>query len=92
MKNKLARKSALFATLALALSASAAHAQTVIHVDDDASPGGDGLTWATAYIYLQDALAAAADLAHDLVVGQLGGGGEEGLGAGRGLGACWRAG
>ncbi len=28
----------------------------VIYVDDDASPGGDGLTWPTAYNYLQDAL------------------------------------
>ncbi len=28
----------------------------VIYVDDDAPPGGDGLTWPTAYKYLQDAL------------------------------------
>lgn len=29
-------------------------------VDDDAAPGGNGLTWATPYKHLQDALAAAA--------------------------------
>ncbi len=32
----------------------------VFHVDDDAGPGGDGLTWLTAYDDLQDALSAAA--------------------------------
>ncbi len=32
----------------------------VLFVDDDASPGGDGLEWATAYRFLQDALADAA--------------------------------
>jgi hypothetical protein len=34
-------------------------AADVIYVDDDASPGGDGLSWPTAYNYLQDALVAA---------------------------------
>ena len=33
--------------------------QTVIHVDDDAPVGGDGMSWATAYAHLQDALADA---------------------------------
>ncbi len=33
---------------------------TVIFVDDDAPLGGDGLTWNTAYRFIQDALAAAA--------------------------------
>ena len=33
----------------------------VIYVDKDAAPGGDGASWATAYKYLQDALAAAGD-------------------------------
>jgi hypothetical protein len=33
---------------------------TVIHVDDDALPGGDGLTWKTAFDDLTDALQAAA--------------------------------
>ncbi|MHC4429299.1 MAG: choice-of-anchor Q domain-containing protein, partial [Planctomycetota bacterium] len=32
---------------------------TVIYVDDDAPPGGDGLTWETAYRFLQDAIAAS---------------------------------
>ena len=32
----------------------------VIYVDDDAPPGGDGSSWATAYTFLQDALAEAA--------------------------------
>ena len=30
--------------------------QTIWHVDDDAPPDGDGLTWDTAFRYLQDAL------------------------------------
>lgn len=40
---------------------SAAHAQTVLHVDDDAPLGGDGLSWETPLRYLQDALALAAE-------------------------------
>jgi len=32
----------------------------VIHVDDDAPPGGDGSGWASAHRFLQDALAGAA--------------------------------
>jgi hypothetical protein len=43
--------------LALLVS-SAAQAGAVLHVDDDASLGGDGSSWASAYKYLQDALAA----------------------------------
>ncbi len=34
-------------------------AQSIIYVDDDAPPGGDGTSWGTAFNYLQDALAAA---------------------------------
>ena len=34
-------------------------AQTTWHVDDDADPNGDGLTWDSAFRFLQDALAAA---------------------------------
>ena len=41
--------------------AASVQAQTVWHVDDDASTNGDGLTWGTAYKYLQDALAASSD-------------------------------
>lgn len=36
-------------------------AQPVLYVDDDAPPGGNGASWATAYRYLQDALAAARE-------------------------------
>ncbi|MHC4090051.1 MAG: hypothetical protein ACYSVY_07185, partial [Planctomycetota bacterium] len=34
-------------------------AQSTWYVDDDAPPGGDGLTWSTAHDDLQDALWAA---------------------------------
>ncbi len=36
-------------------------APDIIYVDDDADPGGDGTSWATAYKYLQDALVVAND-------------------------------
>lgn len=39
--------------------ASAALAGTTLYVDADASAGGDGLSWSTAFKYLQDDLAAA---------------------------------
>jgi len=52
------RAPAVLAVLA-ALSADLAFAQTIWRVEDDAPPGGDGLSWATAYRDLQDALAAA---------------------------------
>jgi hypothetical protein len=32
---------------------------TIVYVDDDAKPGGDGSSWSTAFRYLQDALAVA---------------------------------
>jgi hypothetical protein len=47
------------ATAAL-LAAGQATGQTTLYVDDDAPSGGDGLTWSTAYTFLQDALADAA--------------------------------
>jgi len=51
----------MFVCLAVALGAiSTANAQPVRYVDDDASPGGTGLSWATAYNSLQAALADAA--------------------------------
>jgi hypothetical protein len=37
-----------------------AQAGGVLYVDDDAPPGGDGLSWATACRFLQDGLAVAA--------------------------------
>jgi hypothetical protein len=47
------------AVVSLMIIVASAPAQTVLHVDDDAPPGGDGLSWATAFHYLQDGLAAA---------------------------------
>ena len=44
---------------AIALCASTALG-SVVYVDDDAPPGGDGQSWATAYRFLQDGLADAA--------------------------------
>ena len=46
------------AAVALALSTSL-HGST-LHVDGQASPGGNGTSWETAFRFLQDALAAAA--------------------------------
>lgn len=47
-----------------------ASAQTIIYVDDDAPPGGDGLTWDTAFKYLQDALAAVGTNGTEVRVAQ----------------------
>jgi len=48
----------IVSVIALCLTAACActAAGTIIHVDDDAPPGGDGRSWATAYRSLQDAL------------------------------------
>lgn len=43
---------------AMMVFASAASAQSIRYVDDDAPAGGDGLAWATAYTFLHDALAS----------------------------------
>jgi hypothetical protein len=61
----------LAATAALTLQGNAL-GQTVIYVDDDAAPGGNGLAWATAYQYLQDAIqhAAAAGGPYEIRVAQ----------------------
>ncbi|MHC5023928.1 MAG: hypothetical protein ACYTGG_08445, partial [Planctomycetota bacterium] len=53
---RLAHAAAGLAAIAIA---AAAHGGTVLYVDDDAPPGGDGLRWSTAYSFLQDALAHA---------------------------------
>ena len=47
----------------------ASASQVVLRVDDDASPGGDGLSWATPYRDLQDALASAPANAEIRVAG-----------------------
>ncbi|MGD2108695.1 MAG: right-handed parallel beta-helix repeat-containing protein [Phycisphaerae bacterium] len=54
------RGSTVLCAVVASLAGASAHAQTIIHVDDDASVGGDGATWETAFKYLQDALATAA--------------------------------
>ena len=43
----------------LLVTGQAAYAGSVLYVDDDATPGGDGQSWETAYRFLQDALANA---------------------------------
>jgi predicted outer membrane repeat protein len=49
----------LVAAGGLVLAGAAASAQTIVYVDDDAPPGGDGLSWNTPYRFLQDALTDA---------------------------------
>lgn len=51
-------KAPWLAVLAAVLLAGA-EAQAQVFVDDDALPGGDGSSWATAHRFLQDALATA---------------------------------
>ena len=50
--------SGIVTTFALAL-ATHASASAIIYVDADASPGGDGMSWGTAFQFLQDALEIA---------------------------------
>jgi len=45
--------------VAVVLAVAGGACAKVIYVDDDAPPGGDGSSWATAYTFLQDALAEA---------------------------------
>jgi len=47
---------ALCGTCLAAAVASAAATESILYVDDDAPPGGDGLSWPTAYRHLQDAI------------------------------------
>ncbi|KPK77651.1 MAG: hypothetical protein AMJ79_02605, partial [Phycisphaerae bacterium SM23_30] len=46
-------------TLIFLLGISGSALGQIIYVDDDAAPGGNGQSWATAFKYLQDALDAA---------------------------------
>lgn len=55
------RTATLVAALLFGVCATAASAQSVLHVNASAAPGGDGITWQTAMASLQDALAAAED-------------------------------
>ncbi|MHC4427238.1 MAG: right-handed parallel beta-helix repeat-containing protein, partial [Planctomycetota bacterium] len=52
-------RSLILAGFAATLVSTAVHGGTVLYVDDDAPPPGDGLSWATAYPSLQEALAVA---------------------------------
>ncbi len=59
--------------VSLSWAAPAASAGTTLFVDDDAPAAGDGLTWETAYRFLQDALAFASEPANgvtEIRVGQ----------------------
>ena len=53
----------MFCGLAVAIAATcyASDGGIILYVDDDAPLGGDGLSWDTAYRFLQDALATASD-------------------------------
>ena len=51
------------------LSVSTAGTDT-IYVDDNADPGGDGLSWDTGYMFLQDALAASGGAFTEIHVAQ----------------------
>ena len=48
------------AAMVMLLAGTATASAVVRYVDDDATAGGDGLSWATAHKYLQDALTATS--------------------------------
>lgn len=50
----------LAAAIAIGLCSAQGQAQSIRYVDDDAPPGGNGMSWATAFRSLQDALDAAS--------------------------------
>ena len=54
------RSACLELTLIVLVMVGTTHGGSVIHVDDDAPPGGDGTSWDVAYRFLQDALTDAA--------------------------------
>ena len=58
-RSRISRALRVAATLCVFLLVGAVQAQTTWHVDDDAAPGGDGTTWATAFTDLQFALTEA---------------------------------
>ena len=55
------RKRTRFSTLVFCMTffVPVATAQTIVHVDDDAPPSGNGADWETAYKFLQDGLIGA---------------------------------
>jgi len=50
----------LIAFVAILLCVTPAYCGSVLYVDDDASVGGDGQSWDTAFRFLQDALSIAS--------------------------------
>jgi hypothetical protein len=60
------KQSAIICIIALGLCTAAPG--KIIYVDDDAPPGGDGTSWASAYRFVQDALADANDSAKPVEV------------------------
>lgn len=60
MRSNQSGTTASWLVLACLLVTSPVFGQSVRYVDDDAPAGGDAVSWATAYKYLQDALSAAA--------------------------------
>ena len=46
-------------SVVFALAAATSAAQSTWYVDDDATSGGDGTSWSSAFEFLQDALAVA---------------------------------
>lgn len=57
--NTLARSLCALAALCASFCAATAHAQTIHHVSAAAPPGGDGVSWATAFRHVDDALSIA---------------------------------
>ena len=53
------RQVVVISVLTITLASAACGGGTVLYVDDDAEPGGDGQSWETAFAFLQDALDAA---------------------------------
>ena len=58
----MAKKTKTAAAMMTILTLTAAvQAGSVLYVDDDAPPNGDGTSWNTAFRFLQDALTEAAN-------------------------------
>ncbi len=64
------RMNKLICAVAVLAVSSVAEAGAIRYVDDDANPGGDGLSWATALQFLQDALANPAPAVTEIRVAQ----------------------
>jgi hypothetical protein len=69
-----ARLTAGLAVLMAGVLGAPAAMGAVLYVDDDAPPGGDGAGWTTAYRFLRDALAFAANPDHGITEIRIAGG------------------